>query len=145
MLNQKLAEAGNSNIFKLRMYYTYVMIIPTILLIVCFLARPSLLHFSLSNYFLYLLLHRAIKLNSNNYNYSNFSSVLLPAIVENVSKILLLKLYLHMLNNNLSCEYDDTTGQKLLMYTSLQTIIMYCYCQINLVAHKYCQHSTTIL
>ena len=35
------------------MYYTYVMIIPTILLFVCFLARPSLLHFSLSNYFLY--------------------------------------------------------------------------------------------
>ena len=35
------------------MYYTYVMIIPTILLFVCFLARPSLLHFSLSKYFLY--------------------------------------------------------------------------------------------
>ena len=34
------------------MYYTYVLITPTTL--VCFLALPSLLHFSLSNYFLYL-------------------------------------------------------------------------------------------
>ena len=37
------------------MYYTYVLIIPTILLFVCFLALPSLLHFSIKQLFFILV------------------------------------------------------------------------------------------
>ena len=37
------------------MYYTYVVIIPTILLFVCFLALPSLFHFSIKQLFFILV------------------------------------------------------------------------------------------
>ena len=44
------------------MYYTYVLIILTILLFVCFLALPSLLHFSIKQLFFYTCNNIMVKL-----------------------------------------------------------------------------------